>query len=420
MEREYGKQKKRERKRRRRRGVGSSLAIAAAVLAVFLLGVLTGGMSLQKLMRDGGSEGLHIFTETAIEDQDFVPLEKILQLDGYELSENAGETAGAYEKKAPKIRLEVSQDLTEVKKNDYTFEVKDSVVKLGNALYMKREALEHIINKQISRDDKGVYSLTEEELEAHAWASGEIPLIAHAGSILEKQEDGQWKQFTYTNSREALISNYDNGYRVIEMDFQLSADDVLCGLHSWEKYDGAMTSEKWLEQKIEDRYTTLTFPDVLEQMAVNLDLYVVLDVKSYEWEDDEVVRQYQKIYDQAEAYGGEQLVDRLIPQIYRQEEYELVGEVYDWKSIIYTLYRSDKVEDEDIISFVEGKDDIRVVTVPKRRISKEFCTLLHEAGKSVYTHTINDTDGLYDWMNEGVDGFYTDTMTPDAYRARYF
>lgn len=177
MEREYGKQKKRERKRRRRRGAGSSLAIAAAVLAVFLLGVLTGGMSLQKLIRDGGSEGLHIFTETAIEDQDFVPLEKILQLDGYELSENAGETAGAYEKKAPKIRLEVSQDLTEVKKNDYTFEVKDSVVKLGNALYMKREALEHIINKQISRDDKGVYSLTEEELEAHAWASGEIPLI---------------------------------------------------------------------------------------------------------------------------------------------------------------------------------------------------------------------------------------------------
>ena len=71
------------------------------------------------------------------------------------------------------------------------------------------------------------------------------------------------------------------------------------------------------------------------------------------------------------------------------------------------------------MSFVEEKEDIRIVTVPKRRISEEFCTLLHNAGKLVYTHTINDTDGVYTYMNDGVDGFYTDTMTPAGFQARY-
>ena len=41
------------------------------------------------------------------------------------------------------------------------------------------------------------------------------------------------------------------------------------------------------------------------------------------------------------------------------------------------------------------------------------------AGKLVYTHTINDTDGVYTYMNDGVDGFYTDTMTPAGFQARY-
>ena len=420
MGREVKRQNKKENRKRRRHGIRSTFAVAAAVLTVFLLGALAGVTGFWKLVLDGGSHRFSVFTVTALEEQGFVPLDTILRLDGYTAAEPGEDTAAVYRKETPEIVLEIENNLEWINKNSYTFSVQDQLIELNGRFYIQREALEEIINKKICMDAQGAYRLEQEAQEAHAWFLAEMPLIAHAGGgILEKQEDGKWKRFTYTNSLEAFISSYDRGYRVIEMDFQLSTDDVLCGLHDWDEYEGVLSSSKWKEQKIKNRYTTMVFSDVLAEMAVNLDLYVVLDLKSYEWEADEVVRQYRKIYEEAKAYGGDQLADRLIPQIYRQEEYDLIRSVHPWKSIIYTLYRSDQVVDADIVSFVEEKEDIRIVTVPKRRISEEFCTLLHNAGKLVYTHTINDTDGVYTYMNDGVDGFYTDTMTPAGFQARY-
>lgn len=391
---------------------------AAAVLLAFFLGVSAG---FQIADRESGSAGIATFSVKDMETQDFVPFEEILKLDGYEKKGLIGDISVSYVKKSPEISIRLNRGLTELTKNEYTFSVESSVVKIDNLLYIKRKTLEGILDREISRDSKGQYKLSEQEQAAHGWVSKELPLIAHAGGgILEEKGSGELVQRTYTNSREAFISSYDRGYRVIEMDFQLSTDGVLCGLHNWDKYDGPLSSMEWSKQKINKRYTTLTLPDVLKEMTVNTDLYLVLDMKSYEWEDAKVVKQYQDIYEQALNLGGQQLVDRLIPQIYEQSEYALIKEVYDWKSIIYTLYRSDKIPDEDIISFVKGKEDICVVTVLKRRVSEDFCALLHDAGKIVYTHTINDIDGLYEYMNEGVDGFYTDTMTPAAYQARYF
>lgn len=277
-----------------------------------------------------------------------------------------------------------------------------------------------MLGLQIEGDGKTGYVLKEQDAEAHAWTSSGVPLISHAGGgFLELQADGQRVQHTYTNAKEPFVASYNKGFRVIEMDFQLSEDGVLCALHGWKRFGGKTDADSWKDIKVDGQYASMTMEDVLKEMAVNRDLYLVTDMKSYEWTDEEVTEQYQKIYEQALQYGGDQLAGRIIPQIYEQSEYEIIKEVYEWPSIIYTLYKSDKIPNEDIVSFVEDKTDIQVVTVPKRRVDEEFCGMLHDAGKTVYTHTINDTDKLYEWMNQGVDGFYTDTMTPAGYLARY-
>lgn len=259
-----------------------------------------------------------------------------------------------------------------------------------------------------------------------AWTEQGAPLIAHAGGgLLARGEDGKLVQYTYTNSLEALRASYEKGYRVIELDFRLSKDGMLCALHKWSEFseEGSkkvkMSADAWKEQKIEGLYTALTLEDVLLEMAKKKDMYLVLDAKSYKWSDEEVEERYLDIYEKALETGGEQLARRIIPQIYEEREYDLVKSAYEWSSIIYTLYRLDDVPDEEILDFVCDKEDIAVVTVPTRRVTELFCEELHDAGKKVYTHTVNETDTLYEWMNLGVDGFYTDTVTPDAWQARY-
>jgi hypothetical protein len=54
--------------------------------------------------------------------------------------------------------------------------------------------------------------------------------VAHAGGALFEDS----KIYTYTNCREAVLYNYDKGYRVFEIDFNVTSDGKLAAVHSWE------------------------------------------------------------------------------------------------------------------------------------------------------------------------------------------
>ena len=401
-----------ERKRKRRS--------CLFVCILFGAGILVGGAAVGIIEGNRGAQTGYLMQsqDGVFTGQDFVPFDKILKLDGYKKAK-ADNVEFCYEKKKPEIRITADMEKMLIQKNEYTFSASEAVVYDGE-LYVPREEMEQLLGMNISGDEKSGYSLEEQSVKAHAWTSSEVPLIAHAaGGFLEQQADGQRVQHTYTNAREPFVESYNKGFRVIEMDFQMSKDGVLCALHGWKDFGGKMNSDEFAKVKVDGQYTTMTMEDVLRGLSVNRDLYLVTDMKSYKWSDKKVKKRYREIYDMAVEYGGEQLADRIIPQIYEQSEYDIIKEVYNWSSIIYTLYKAGEVTNEEVVSFVEEKDDIPVVTVPQGRVSLEFSELLHDAGKMVYTHTINDTDNLYEWMNKGVDGFYTDTMTPSGYLARY-
>ena len=101
----------------------------------------------------------------------------------------------------------------------------------------------------------------------------------------------------YTNSKEALESNYNKGVRLFEVDINLTADGKLVCVHGWKKSDyenkmgmeynsdnNIMTYEEFKKVKIKGKYTTMGFDNLVDYMKKYKDIYVMIDIgkKSYE------------------------------------------------------------------------------------------------------------------------------------------
>lgn len=249
-----------------------------------------------------------------------------------------------------------------------------------------------------------------------AWVEENTPLISHAaGGLYEKNENGQEELIRYTNSREALERSLANGYKLIEIDLEKTTDGDYACIHGWEDEEmDPMSSQEWKNYKVEGKYTSMVLKDVLEIVKEYPDIYLITDIKSEHTAED-TREEFSFLYESVMEIGGEKLLARVIPQIYTMEMYEGIKEIYQWPSIIYTLYEQDEVPDEEIFSFVEGKKDIPVVTIPKRRLSEEFLSRLHELGKYNFSHTFNEAEELVQYRKMGVDGFYTDAILPEQF-----
>jgi glycerophosphoryl diester phosphodiesterase len=245
--------------------------------------------------------------------------------------------------------------------------------------------------------------------DAHGWTSMSGGLIAHAGGTLSNAgiEKGRVKG---TNSRPAVVYSYNHGHRVFEIDFNLTTDNKLAAVHDWHGYNGAMSSEEWAKVKIWTAFTSMMLEDVLDFMIINKDMFLITDTKSFEYTHEDTEFKFNLIVEAAKKKDPE-LLDRIIPQIYYQEMYDIVMKQHEFKSIIYTLYASPD-DDEQVVNFVRKHRNIRVVTMAPVRGRQEFITELRRAGKQIYFFTLNDLDEILNYKKSGVRGFYTDYIFP--------
>ena len=252
----------------------------------------------------------------------------------------------------------------------------------------------------------------------YSWAK-ENRYIAHAlGGI-----DGH----DYTNSREAFEENYKKGFRVFEMDLGYTSDDVLVGVHEWghkfkkntlgyvdpadPENDEPLSLSVFSGFKILGKYTPLTFEDMAEIMGEKEDVFLVIDGK---YRDEELVRkEFTDIRDILKKRAPE-AIDRIIPQIYSQEIYDCIMEIYPWKSIIYTWYmlNEDRLSPTAEADFAISKG-IKVVTMSDRVENELVDEYLKRRGIFTYVHTINDEYVAKLLTKAGVYGFYTDELDPD-------
>ncbi len=242
---------------------------------------------------------------------------------------------------------------------------------------------------------------------------------------------GAIDEYSYTNSKEAFLANYEKGYRVFEFDLKFTSDDKLVLFHSWRNRDlrkildidreksenkEPLSSEAFLNSKIYGKYTPLSFDEFAQMINDYPDCYFVIDGKYGADEADMIEKEYQRIYETLNKYAP-QMLDHMIPQIYYEDMLDWIMNVYKWKSVIYTWYSFDidpTFEASKEADFAK-EHGIKVITLNEDREASlqengELKSLLLDEGFVCFVHTINDTAQVEQYEKDGIYGFYTDSL----------
>ncbi len=240
----------------------------------------------------------------------------------------------------------------------------------------------------------------------------ENPVVAHALGQIE----GRYE----TNSREAFLHSYDQGIRVFEADFQLTSDGILVVRHDFEQIsyynleqvvynkDTSMTYDRYINEKINFKYTPLTGESLLQLLVEHPDAYLITDTKHTD--SPTLTSQFTQLVQIAQKLGEPQVLDRIVVQIYNPEMYHQVGEIYPFDQWIYTLYQQENPDYHQVGQFCR-ENAIDVVTLSEERVSQERMDILDRYGLKVYAHTVNRLQKSNSLLEMGVDGVYSDVLT---------
>lgn len=244
------------------------------------------------------------------------------------------------------------------------------------------------------------------------WTAGN-PLIAHAL--------GEYDGKIETNSQEAFISSWENGYRVMEADFIYTSDGALVVRHDFDT-DGSyyrleiepgsnlvMDSNTFQNEKIIYEQTPMTAVDLMYLMTTYTDVYLVTDTK--DTDKATVQKQFQDLKNIANNIGHPEILDRIIPQIYNEEMLGWIKEIYNFPQWIYTLYLQTNVDYAETADFC-AKNGIGVVTIEKSRLTQSIVDTFQAKDVQVYAHTVNRYLQFEDLLAMGVSGIYTDSIKP--------
>lgn len=225
------------------------------------------------------------------------------------------------------------------------------------------------------------------------------PLVAHAGGAIYG--------FRYTNSLEALEKSYENGFKLIEVDFEWTTDNQIVAIHDW----GPMVErlfmteakifslEEFKNTKAFQNLTLMELKALVEWLKNHPDVYIITDAKKRNIDFLKVI---------SEIYPDIQ--KQIIPQIYYFTEYRPAKEM-GYENIILTLYRLDN-SDKEILNFV-SMNPVFAVTMPIERGFSPLPSMLQDINVPTYIHTVNDLFTYEKLRDNGVFGIYTDYFEAD-------
>lgn len=303
-------------------------------------------------------------------------------------------------------------------KNKYYFKL-DNFIVIDGEVYLSKEILEKILTSTISYIDDTI-TVTLNDYSDSDWAA--CPVITHAGGAV-READAIWY---YTNSKDALIQNYSLGCRLFEFDMYPTSDNNLAIVHDWTQFgnlDGTyFSTEEWLDFKTGTSnatggtYETMTIGTLLDEMLINPDIFVITDTKSSEFPQEVVKSQFEIIYKEA-VVRDPKLLNRIIPQIYNEEMYNVVQSIYEFPNLIFTCYATTEPGNE-IVEFCIHHKEFKAITAPyaKQRLTDEDKQKLHQNGLKLYYHSIYTYEEMVESFKNGADGIYTGILTPDDVR----
>jgi len=206
-------------------------------------------------------------------------------------------------------------------------------------------------------------------------------LIAHGG--------GGLPEATTSNSLEALQRSKAVGFCLIEVDFDLSNDEV--------QLDRKMKDGSPILRDDLSNLTPMTLADLVAWMAKNPTIRIVTDTKDSN----------EKLIARLSQTG---LKEQLIVQVYQADQYQIARNA-GFDTIILTLYQS-TMSDDEILEFAKANRPFAVTIPRKRATNGNLPERLHEEGVQVLINTINDVWEGKAFLKRGISGFYSDTLMP--------
>jgi hypothetical protein len=220
--------------------------------------------------------------------------------------------------------------------------------------------------------------------------------IAHAG--------GLYQGSVYTNSVAALQHSYEQGYRLMEVDLNLTTDNQVVLLHDWDRTvqmvygitPGRRDLATFLADTQAARFRPATLDDLAVWLAVHPDVRVVLDTKV------QVVDILGRV-----AASYPQLVPQFIPCVYAFEQYDPVSQL-GFQHISLLIYRHG-YPPQTLLEFAQTHPLYSLNIQPET-----FTDQLPELTKltRVYCWTINNPYLADSLQRHGVYGVVTDALTP--------
>lgn len=407
-----------------------SCAIVVLVVAFF---VCLGVMQVQESKRLAEYKDTEIAQELYINNKKFEPTKpykirnEIVFLPLDDVMKALGEKYSYTEENFGKIVLKYQDTVYDLKKGSnvvYNRSAKEEVKMDGRVelmegkLYVPLEFMKDCMYVNILElSNNRVFIDSFKERFNYDWMK-DNKYIAHAMGGIDKR--------VYTNSLEAFEYNYKLGYRVFEIDLALTKDNQVVLLHSWDKKglkdlglpeswrENKPNLNEFLDTKINGVYTPLSFREVCELGKKYKDVKFVIDVKGRPRECKNVYEKCVKI-----AKGVDSTVlNRMIPQIYDEQMLNDVMSTYEFKSMIYTLYKQESLKAQEVIDF-SYENGIKVIVIDKLKLDSNFIKELKQRGIYVYVNTYNDTKKVKELEVLGAKGIYSDFINPKTEENRY-
>lgn len=237
------------------------------------------------------------------------------------------------------------------------------------------------------------------------------------GSLLIGHSFVHVDDYNYTGSLEAFLENYERGYRTFEVDLEVTSDDEVVLRHDWDQpiQEGISsksipTLEEFLSVPIYGKYTPMSFKDLCEVVTRYPDIWIITDSKYTEKED--VEKQFKIMVETAQELGAEDVLDRLVIQIYNESMLEVLRNIYPFQSYIFTLYQRWDNSPEQFLEIARWcvNNRIDAITMNDWRATEEVLALADRYDIDVYVHTVNDSEDAKKLLDKGIRGIYTDSL----------
>lgn len=214
-----------------------------------------------------------------------------------------------------------------------------------------------------------------------------IRIITHAGGGLQGM--------AYLNCADAPEVYYSRGNKTFEFDIQESADGKFVASHDPVKE----TEEAFLQRKIDGRFSPIKMEAILDFAKEKPDVTVIFDCKVGSLG---AFARYLK-----ENLEGSDAIDRVVIQVFREQDILDIREVYDFKMLHVCMYN------EEYLAVARRclEYGIGAVSVSAKAIAERVgWQLFAEKNICIFAYTVNTKEDFVGLRQQHITGVFSDFL----------